>query len=523
MRGLRFLSFFKHSDQNRIPAEEPSYLERYIFLSISIIFIFSFFLFFDPIAFGDGLEYHLVNQAFFNHLSPDGRPQDPQVLESLQIPKGYAEQIEETRYHLVRLFRRGSDGKYYSWHFWLYPLVALPAKASLHFLGLNETKAFQITNCLSLLLAVYFILFKTNLNRPRKIFFLFLATVNPILWFIICPHPEVFVYSLMVIAITYHMNGSYARATLFSSIAAMQFQAFIAIPFYFAARASGASLTRMDILGNFNMKRFLRVLPFLSLNFIPWIWYYWKCGAINLIAASEAAHHSNITLGKGFGILFDANQGLLPYSPGIVILFFLSLFILLRKLRTRSDKDALILIPLVLGLTVGLCTRNWNGGTFGPQRYIVCFLPLILFFIVTYVNINDARRSIACAIVFSVILQIVVIGSCGFLRYKGARYKRHNLVATFLLDHFPRLYSPPYEIFYERTLHKEGYPEKFPVVYRNRDGHVTKILSNGRNINKLFSELKRNSPPSEFNIEIKEELREEYNKNKGKALFYINR
>jgi hypothetical protein len=87
------------------------------------------------------------------------------------------------------------------------------------------------------------------------------------------------------------------------------------------------------------------------------------------------------------------------------------------------------------------------------------------------------------------IVLLLALGSqCAVLASRGAFLSRedhleHSWAARLVLDHAPRLYNPTFEVFWERTLHREGWPEG-PVVYES-DGRCRKALVRRRDLDEL--------------------------------------
>src|SRR5512143_2955590 len=81
---------------------------------------------------GDGVEYYSMLESLFRHAWPDQRPGDVEHLRHVLGAHGY------TFEHPHDGFFVAPDGRWYSYHFWLYPLACVPAKAVLHALGADE-------------------------------------------------------------------------------------------------------------------------------------------------------------------------------------------------------------------------------------------------------------------------------------------------------------------------------------------------------------------------------------------------
>jgi len=459
----------------------------------------------EPYTGGDGLEYYLTNQSFYNHSSFSQRPEDVATLKEIIMPP-YVESYPVKYNYFASL-----TGKLYGCHFWLYPLAAVPAKVLLNRLGGNEERVFQITNALFFLLATYAILFLTKTSFTNRAVFFSLHFFSPILWFINWPQPEVFVYSILTLAFICYLNKSYLVATFFSSLAAMQFQPLAILSLAFALIA-----LRSFYISEISIPRklfycFLVCLA-LSLNFIPSIWYYSRFAKFNLLSSQGYVSFQSISIGKILAILFDLDTGMLPYMPAVIVLFSLSLLVILKSIRKNID---IIILLLALAATLAACTVNtlWNSGTEGPHRYALYVLPAFVAIIVKYFNQAYEKLFVSLA-VFSIFLQILITGNNGFYEYRGPTYLMHSSVAKFFLDYAPKLYNPPFDVFAVRSLERWFPSPSFPVLYVSSAGRPTKILCNGNDKGQLLSMLR-------VGADDREKIDRLYEKHSGQP-FYLD-
>mgnify|MGYP005850645291 CR=1 FL=1 len=458
----------------------------------------------EPSTEGDGTEYYLTNQSFFNHFSFNQRPEDVSALkEVLDHPHLESYPVKYNYFASLK-------GKLYGCHFWLYPLAAVPAKSLLHRFGGDEKRVFQITNAFFFLLATYAILFLTKASFTNRAVFFLLHFFSPILWFINWSHPEVFVYSLLTLAFVCYLNESYLPATFLSSVAAMQFQPLAVLSLGFAIIALGSFYTAGISIPRKLFYGFLACLA-LFLNFIPSIWYYSKFAKYNLLSSHGYASFQSISIGKILAILFDLNTGMLPYMPAVIVLFSLSLLVIFKNIKGNID----LILLLAIAATLAACAVNtlWNSGTDGPHRYALYVLPAFNAVIVKYFNQAFEKLFISLA-VFSIFLQILITGSNGFYEYRGPTYLKHSSVAKFVLDHSPKLYNPLFDVFAVRTLERWFPSPSFPVLYVSSAGRPTKILCSGSDKEQLLSMLR-------VGADDREKIERLYEKHAGQQ-FYLN-
>ena len=477
-----------------------------ISLFLAVVFASCIYLWsLEPSTEGDGIEYYLTNQSFYNHLSFSQRPEDVSTLKEV-LDHPYIESYPVKYNYFTSL-----KGKLYGCHFWLYPLVAVPAKALLNKFGGNEKHVFQVTNVFFFLLATYAILFVTKTSFTNRAVFFLLHFFSPILWFINWPHPEVFVYSILTLAFVCYLNKSYLAATFFSSVAAMQFQPLAILSLGFAVIALVSFYT--SEISNLRKLFFCCLVCLaLSLNFIPSIWYYSRFGKFNLLSSQGYASFQSISIGKILAILFDLNTGMLPYMPAVVVLFALCLLVIIKNIKSNID---MVLLLLAIAATMAACAVNtlWNSGTDGPHRYTLYILPAFIAVIVKYFNQAYERLFISLA-VFTIFLQILITGSNGFYKYRGPNFMVHSSTAKFMLDYAPILYNPPFDVFAVRTLERWFPSPAFPVLYVSTAGRPTKILCNGNDKEQLLSMLR-------VGADDLEKIERLYEKHAGQP-FYLN-
>lgn len=167
-----------------------------------------------PMLAGDGVEYFSMLESFWNHGSPDQRLGDVESLSRVFGSHG----ISIARPHDG--FFVTFDGRWYSYHFWVYPLLALPAKAVLRLLGADEFGALSWTNAWMLVATTAWALGK----KPglRRVAFLGLAVLGPLFWYVRWPHAEVFAWACVVTSLVSLDDRRYVRAAAFAGLGALQ-------------------------------------------------------------------------------------------------------------------------------------------------------------------------------------------------------------------------------------------------------------------------------------------------------------
>ena len=114
-----------------------------------------------------------------------------------------------------------AGGARHGWHFWMYPLLAVPAKRILRLVGGNRTAALQVTNFVLFALTLYALLFTGKVDRRWRRSFAALVAVGPVLWYLPWPHPEVYTWAAVCIALLLLREKRYGVAAFAASMGAL--------------------------------------------------------------------------------------------------------------------------------------------------------------------------------------------------------------------------------------------------------------------------------------------------------------
>lgn len=436
----------------------------FILYFVSVLLYSIYFI--NPMVMGDGPEYLGMTISFHNHFTPDLRNEDIALREQILAKNAIH---FDAKYDYSGYFE-SLNGAYYSYHFWIYPLFNLPVFALLHYFNFNELRSFQITNSFLLLFSLFMVLNIRNRNlklTQRSWLFLLLA-FSPILLYLRWPHPEVFIYSFVVVSITLFLNNSYRLAVFASSIASLQNPAILILTFYFIIcgwNASGLRLRELSILSIFG-----------SISAIPYIFYYLNYHSTSLIVFSGASSIRNISINKILSLFFDFNFGLVVYIP---LLLFMSLFLLVTSIKRKSPMVPFLWLVLI-GMAVIYSTQlNWNCGMMYIHRYSVCMLPLIIL-IIAYSLPEESAKKIYRYLFISLLITSAITG-VSLYNYDTSNHVRFNTLSTMFLINAPGLYNPPYEVFAERSLNEELYTSTYPILLTYK-GIPRKALTDYDNI-----------------------------------------
>jgi hypothetical protein len=439
--------------------------------------------------FGDDQEYLTMATSFMRHGSADVRPGD--VERTLRaLPYSWQRNLKQKqKFPAGRApvaYYESRDHRFYGWHFFTYPASVAPMRALLRG-GLLAARAHQYTNLLVFSAALLSLL---QLRHEPRLFWTLTPMVflTPALWFLTYASTETFVLSLGVIALSCHLGGRPRLAIFFNSVAATQYQPLAPLSLFLCAywlwqrsRTERGPRALLD-----DAPATLSALACAAIVFIPGLFYFAHFGVPNLIAREGLASARLMSASKFAWMFVDPNGGMLFFTPGLLLLLFVALWAAAARARRERSGWGLGLGACALfTMFASTCQLNWNHPTFGVSRYVLyAIAPLLLFIGAELAHVRFGAARVA-AVLTAIALQLAINLHHGFFTYRGPDANHHTEAARYVLDRWPALYSPPPDIFCERTRHKcqsdprTGLPlaSELPVVYRDERGEARKILT----------------------------------------------
>ncbi len=390
---------------------------------------------------GDGLEYLYTLQALADHGTPDLRPADIAAFSAIAAPRGFP-----TGEPYAGFFRARS-GAAYCWHFFAYPLAALPAKLLLRLSGGDELQALQVTNVLALLAAAWLMLAWRRWPAPGRERWSYAALVlgSPILLYVPWTHPEVFTAALVACALVLVDAERPALAALCAAVGAMQNPPLVALVAWIAALHPRPRVIATGLVA--------LLPPALSL---------WLHGVPSLIVAESAAGFGFVTGARVWDVFADVQQGLVAWVPGALAL---ALWRVLGAPARGERRTASLALSLLGAAVLATTTANWNAGSAGLMRYGAWMVPIVAWL---------ARKAPPRWVAAALAVQLVPV-TLGSPREECCRETR---LARFAYAEAPLLYSPDPEVFAERRTGREDPPEDvLPLPFIRPDGAITKLLA----------------------------------------------
>lgn len=456
--------------------------QKYISIFLLLLFIgFSTTLIKNTAVYpyGDGVEYILQSESFYNHLSPDLRSAD--IENYIKFNKNYKTEFYKEYVYLSikkQLFTNevhfldtkngyyiAKNGKTYCYHFWLYSLVNLPVRTILGVLNLDITYTFIITNYILLLFCLIIIFQSINLSYVNKIWTSLFLIFSPILWYLHWPHPEVFSSILVFSSLILFFDKKFYWALLLMSMSSTHFP-----PLFIPTL----------IMLIFTLKEKKITVKSLFLSFItclfviiPSIFYLYNYHIPNLIIEAGFIDTKYITLNRLQSFFFDVNQGMILGFP-IILLFAFFLFlnnIIKQKIGSLETLFLSIFLMSYFYLQMG----NWNHEMSVVNRYVVWNSMLVLFYFLFY--FFEKKFKFKTLFLFS-FLSIQILTCYYFINIKTVNWDstRHNKIATWLLDNHPNWYNPDPNIFKSRTNRGSLSYTDSVIVYNRPDSTITKLM-----------------------------------------------
>jgi hypothetical protein len=379
---------------------------------------------------GDGWEYQCMLESWFRHLSPEQRLADAEQARRVAGGHIWLGDIRDG-------FFPTGHGRWFSYHFWFYSLLALPAKAILHVLHADEFYALAWTNAALFASAIALALRRAS---DERVAFVVLAATGPIAWYISWPHAEVFEWALVLTSLCAYEQRRYPLASLCAALASLQAPpiALLTLP---PIGAAILSKKRRDVA--------LAVIAAL-VTLAPPLFYKVMYGQANLILTTGMASAHMASARRVLTLLFDLDHGMLAYVPVTLGLGVAGLVVGKRRVEA-----AVFLVTALVMATLATETCNFNAGCVGMNRYATWIAPVFAFVAARNIPLRGraARLGMTAGVALQVALALMLNGDDDA--------HAHHPMAEAVLKHVPRLFPQEPETFAERTT---GRPVDWPFM-----------------------------------------------------------
>lgn len=443
---------------------------------------------------GDGCEYMLMTESLINHASPEYRVADILSLKNKFIKydlynKGEVyenfiasmQKQEELGFYSIK----GINGKYYPFHFWLYPLLNVPA---LWFTGVIEKSpvlSFSMTNSLIIFLTLIFILYANNFTEKSKAFiaaFYFLCGTT---YYLAWTGPEVFSASLLLIGLLLLVDRRFIfSAFLFALVAQhnppVGFLSLIAL-----IMASYFDLYQQRNIAKTLCLNSLKIMGVVLILLMSPIFSYQHFHVFNIIASKLGGTDTSlITLDKLFSFYFDLNQGMVVAAPWVLILLpVLIIFAGAVCIQQKKVDKRLLQAGLMVGIAIMLAVpcltmEHWNAGQQTFIRYAYWGAIPFALAMASLIEILPCTLGHFFILLF-VLGQSIVVLDHRF--YGSGAYLDYKRIAHYMITHHPRYYNPIARIFVYRGQSAENIDQN-AIYFYVHDKKAVKILTNEEGI-----------------------------------------
>lgn len=433
------------------------------FLVVWSVFVFCFMAFIiKPARYGDGFEYIYMSESFIQHNTPDLQENDFKIAQEKLTTQNKFTSFPDSHSG----FFMAENGKYYSYHFWLYSLVVSPVQSVIKAFHGNELRAFGVTNALFYIAMLWVIFYLA----PQKNRFLLtgLMAFSPLIPYITWTHTEIFSATLVAMALVFWLRKNYKLSLLLSSLASCQNPPIIIFTIWVGCTYLYGIYKQYRETKKFDLFDFaITGLCALPIIFSP-LFYYINFGTFNLIKHVGGSDFGLISFHRFLSFFFDLNQGAVLYTG---ILLFVFIYYAIKNLVHKNFKCFELVIMCLGFVVLSMTTPNWNCGTSVFLRYFVWVYPLLAFYIVQ--NLNNDKHSCIKAI-----LLINMLGLCFIHNWfkAGEDFLSHRQLSKIIMSYIPSVYNPEHQIFYCRVSHNCK-TVKWPVVFSKNDMQVRKVLT----------------------------------------------
>lgn len=366
-------------------------------------------------------------------------------------------------------------------HFWGYSLAsaALLRISNSIGIGLHPHGAFLLLHSLLLAALVFFAM--RWYGRAGVTAIALLVIASPILWYANKVHTEWPTFCLSTLAVMAAMKQRWAFAGLALALTSTQNISF-ALP---AAFCSLLALVEAWKQRRLPVRESVWLFFSLVVVLLHPGYYFLRYGVITpqLLAGGASLHGDSFL--ASFNYLLDPDIGLLPNWPaGLILLAFsIAAFFSKPPISAGSFKlGSFIAIYILAALYATSANQNINsGGTAGVARYglwyLCVFFPAALHAtgLLTEKTASLASKSCLSGLLFGAAI-------LNFINYRpslGQSYTTPSPAARWVYGHFPRLYSPNQEIFFERNSGLGEVAAIRPSIVLGPDCHKLLLLGPG--------------------------------------------
>jgi hypothetical protein len=436
-----------------------------------------------PYITGDGFEYILMTEAYYNHSSPD-----IQFSDVLSFKEKYSK-----HYNWNEFYKRGviddllvflalsknqfmenngwlysnKSGKFHSYHFSFYSLINLPCYSI--FKSKGPVIPFWITNFILIILTCLVLLFLAPFSSALRFFSALCFAFSSMYWYLKWEHAEILTGALVTVGMVFYFRKDYYLAVFFLGLSCLQTQPLTILVGF-------VSLETLISRG-MTLKNILFIISLGSIALLPQLFYFINFETTNLVKDAGYLDSQYITFNRVTGFFFDLNTGVILAIP-IILLTYLALYVrqwklVLQKVSGFEWNMLLPFVILAMVMTVSMMV-TWNHSMAIINRYAVWISCIILVNAFFWLDKLKTNISLALSALFLVAQIATVFFHQQFNKYDWSNH-RHSSLANWALTNYPKWVNPDPLLFGQRTLHT-GFDENDSPVILFKQRQVKKIM-----------------------------------------------
>ena len=457
---------------------------------------------------GEAASYMLPTISILEHGSMIIQESDIERAAEV-YPEFYGAFVER-----VDTFVKTRTGDLNPYYFCTYSIACIPLMFVLKYIGLPQCLTFQFTNLFLVIFSGLFVMKKLGKTDIQKILILLLIFINPVFYYISWQSAEVFIYAILLITIAYFINKEYKRAAFWLSVAGtlnitVMFFGFVMIADFFINLYRESEENKIAVLIKNNLVKIIQYGCCFLPVFIPMIHNAMYVGEAN---STFVMFQIEGTLGRFWSYLIDLNLGIFSYMPCLIILI---ITVSVQAIKENTYRCFSLICSFLGVVMMFSLASHINSGAQGISRYGAWSNAFIILFAASYFPYEKIKSVITITLFSSSLV-------CSALLINLASYTtclQLSLVSRKVLDYAPQLYNPLYSTFNSRVNGREGgydYRECTPVIYRDDNACIRKVLLTGNQIEEFINCLEGSSEGIEY---CKNELEKYSDKNEH---FYLN-
>jgi hypothetical protein len=477
----------------------PGWVVKSLVILLFTLGLFRYYSNSEPYATGDGIEYILTTEAWYNHGTPNIEPADFNSFKADFI----AHQSWESNYKAAAFdeverflkesqskekapvrtefggFYRNKNANVYGYHFVFYSLLNVPARGMTDLLNVHPIHAFKYTNLACWTLLLILILFLRKQLVFDEVLLFLAAFLSAAFYYNTWTHPELTTVVLLMTSFIFLNQERFHLALLTCALATLQNQPLVFVllwMYVYVWNKQRYAIKPLFLYGLYGL-----------IIFIPALYFYSLFGTTSLIKDAGFLASENISLSRITGFYVDLNQGMI-LSIGLFLLLYMVLLAqrlgIIIKTRKAESWDLIPLVLMSMTLLVS-AMNNWNHGMAIVNRYAV-WMGVPLLFHVFHLMRDFSIRAQVPLVLSALISQGILLSV--HLPYNQFDWSnlQHMPIAKWVLDRHPSWYNPDPQIFIARTNRVFDFTKNSsPVLYFNNKNRLVKLAVHSENLDTL--------------------------------------